>query len=69
MVAEFGPVVCEGAHPWAFPNVKYAINVVMNLNILSSQDVGEGWFLHLVLKSRRDLTLTSRHNFPPTFKE
>ncbi len=68
MVAEFGPVVCKGAHPWALPNVKYAINVVMNLNILSSQDVGEGWFLHFVLKSRRDLTLTSRHNFPPTFK-
>jgi hypothetical protein len=69
VVAKFGPVVCEGAHPWAFPNVKYAINVVKNLNILSSQDVGEGWFLYLILKSWRDLTLTSGHNFPPTFKE
>jgi hypothetical protein len=49
--------------------VKYAINVLMNLNILSSQAVGEGWFLHLCLKSQRDLTVTSRHNFPPTFKE
>ncbi len=68
MVAEFGLVVCRGAHPWALPNAKYTINVVMNLNILSSQDLGEGWFLNFVLKSQRDLTLTSRHSFPPTLK-
>lgn len=45
-------------HLWALTIVKQEANVIMN--ICRSQEVGEGGFVHLLLKSGTDLPLISR---------
>jgi hypothetical protein len=38
------------------------------LTYAKSQGIGGGWLLHLLLKSGKDQTSTSKHKVPPTLK-
>jgi hypothetical protein len=58
VVAKSSPTFGNVPHPWALTIVKQEANVIMN--ICRSQEVGEGGFVHLLLKSGTDLPLISR---------
>jgi hypothetical protein len=45
---------------WALPTLKDKANIIVNLSIGRSQGIKEGWFLHILLKSEKDLILVSK---------
>jgi len=56
-------------HLWALPIIKHKVHVIMDFNICRLQGVGVGRFLHLLLKSRIDLTPINKDIFLPILKE
>lgn len=68
MVVEFS-ILGDVPHSWALPLVKGKGECYRNLNIYKSQGVVRGGFyLHLLLKTRMELTPTTIHNLLSTFK-